>query len=394
MQLKILHIANYYFSSKVYKNLISELDKIGVQQTVYAAFAGQHVVDEHPPHLEIPASRIIYRPILNIYTRLNYGHKVKKITADILEHIAGEKFDVLHAHTLFSDGRAAYNLHKKFGTPYIVAIRNTDLNFFFRFFLHLRSQARDTLLSAQKIIFISEAYRRRLLAHPYFTNYRDELEAKCIVIPNGIDAYWLNNAVAAPRKSIHDPARLLYVGKINKGKNLLKLIKIVEKLNDDDTKCMLHIAGTGSGKYYRTVTSMIKKHPEFLVYHGAIADKASLLSLYREADLFVMPSRKETFGLVYVEALSQGIPVIYTQNEGIDGFFPPETGESVNCYSEYDIRNKIHKILKNNNMYRFEPQKITQAFRWSRIAEQYRSIYQSVSLNIVPVIQSHNSTNC
>ena len=379
MQFKILHIANYYIGAKVYKNLVSALDQIGVEQTVYTAFAGQHLVGANLPQLEAPTSKIIYRPILNTYTRLNYKHKTKKITADILKHIAGEKFDVLHAHTLFSDGRIAYNLYKQFGTPYIVTIRNTDLNFFFRYFLHLRSQARVTLLSAKRIIFISEAYKKRLLAHPYFSDYRNELAAKSIVVPNGVDEYWLHNTITTPCRTLHNPARLLYAGKITKGKNLVKLINVVRKLNIRGVKCILHIAGTGSGKYYQVATDLIKKHPELLVYHGAVTDKSVLLSLYRKSDLFVMPSRKETFGLVYVEALSQGIPVIYTKNEGIDGFFPPETGEGVHCNDDRNIYNTIRKILENYINYSFDPKKIVSPFNWQTIAEKYASIYDLIS---------------
>lgn len=378
--MNVLHIANYYIGAKVYKNLTSALDKTGLQQTIYTAFAGRLLVGANQPQLEIPDSKIVYRPILNTYTRLIYGYKVKKITADILKYTASEKFDCIHAHTLFSDGRIAYNLHKQFGTPYIVTIRNTDLNFFFRYFLHLRSEARQTLLCAEKIIFISEAYRKRMIAHPYFSNCREELAAKSIVIPNGIDSYWLKNTIDKSRQVMQKPARLLYVGKISKGKNLLKLIKIVISLNKADTKCILHIAGSGSGKYYKEVTDWIKKHPDLLVYHGAITERAVLLSLYRNSDLFVMPSRKETFGLVYVEALSQGIPVIYTKNEGIDGFFPSETGEGVNCNDDKDIYVKIRKILENYSNYAFEPQKITGIFNWNKLAERYCDIYNEVTL--------------
>lgn len=382
MQPKILHIANYYIGAKVYKNLVSALDQKSIEQTIYTAFIGKNLIGANLPHLEVPNSKIIYRPILNIYTRLNYIYKANKITVDILKQISDEKFDVLHAHTLFSDGRIAYNLHKRLGVPYIVAIRNTDLNFFFHYFLHLRRQARNTLLSAQKIIFISEAYRKRLLNHPYFSDCRDELAQKSIVIPNGIDAYWLNNAVTSSHHAPQTPPRLLYVGKISKGKNLLNLIKVIIRLNINRTPCVLHIAGSGSGKYYQTVTDLIQKYPELLVYHGAITEKARLLSLYRQSDLFVMPSRKETFGLVYVEALSQGIPVIYTRNEGIDGFFPGETGEAVNCDDTHDIETKIKKILENYTAYHFEPQKVIYSFNWNSIAEKYQDIYKSVSASV------------
>jgi glycosyltransferase involved in cell wall biosynthesis len=49
--------------------------------------------------------------------------------------------------------------------------------------------------------------------------------------------------------------------------------------------------------------------------------KEKLLNNYRNSDIFIMPSYNETFGLVYIEAMSQGLPIIYTQNEGVDGYF-------------------------------------------------------------------------
>ena len=49
--------------------------------------------------------------------------------------------------------------------------------------------------------------------------------------------------------------------------------------------------------------------------------KDELLKEYRLNDIFVMPSKTETFGLVYAEAMSQGMPIIYTKNQGFDGQF-------------------------------------------------------------------------
>lgn len=375
--MKVLHIANYYIGAKVYKNLSGALDKIGVQQVIYTAFAGRHLVGSNKVDFFTNGSRLVYRPILNLYTRLNYVYKTKKITADIEPYIQNENFEIIHAHTLFSDGRTAFNLKKKYGIPYIVTIRNTDLNFFFKYFVHLRKQAKETLISAEKIIFISEAYRKRMFAHHYFADHKEEFFQKSIVIPNGIEDFWLKNIAA--KHDLHIPSRLLFVGKFSKGKNLSKLCDIVLQLNRNGMKTILHVAGGGEGSVYNEILSKLKKHPEIFNYHGNISDKSALMDLYRASDLFVMPSKSETFGLVYVEALSQGIPVVFTKNEGIDGFFADTIGEAVDCNNDKDIYNKILKILNNYNHYSFNPADITSVFNWNLIAQKYLTIYKSAN---------------
>ena len=61
-----------------------------------------------------------------------------------------------------------------------------------------------------------------------------------------------------------------------------------------------------------------------------------------------MASLKETFGLVYFEAMSQGTPVIFTEGQGIDGYFPPGfIGYPVNSSDLNDAKKKVDLILKN-----------------------------------------------
>ena len=68
----------------------------------------------------------------------------------------------------------------------------------------------------------------------------------------------------------------------------------------------------------------------------------NFIKYFIESDIFVMPSRYETFGLVYVEALSQGLPVIYTRGQGFDGQIPDgEVGYSVKCNDVNEIAEKL-----------------------------------------------------
>jgi len=369
-----LHIANYYTGSKVYRNLFSALDKSGVLQTVYTAFRGSG----RPNDMEFgqPGSKIWYRPILSLYTRIHYTYKSALITKDIRRHVNVGDISLIHAHTWYSDGRSANVLARLYGKPYLVTIRNTDINIFFKYFIHLRKRAKEVLLEAKAIIFISHAYKERLLSHPYFAGCRAELEAKSRVIPNGIEEYWLGNIWSGPRK-LNDVPQLLYVGDFRKGKKVMQLIRIVKEMNEKGTACHLHIVGAG-GKEHQEVVQAAGKQPELFSYHGKVTEKEALRDLYRGADIFVMASKGETFGLVYVEALSQGLPVVYTRNEGIDGYFPANTGEAVNANDRNEIAAKIKKIIDHYSEYDFTSSEIVKPFSWTEIGKNYQELYQSI----------------
>src|SRR5690606_9754782 len=113
--------------------------------------------------------------------------------------------------------------------------------------------------------------------------------------------------------------KLLYVGKFNKGKNIIALQNAVISINKSKAhKVTLHLVG-GGGNREKQVLDIAKKNPKYFRVHGVIGDKKALQNIYKYCHVFTMPSRKETFGLVYIEALLQGLPILFTRDEGIDG---------------------------------------------------------------------------
>jgi glycosyltransferase involved in cell wall biosynthesis len=95
-----------------------------------------------------------------------------------------------------------------------------------------------------------------------------------------------------------------------------------------------------------------------------------------------MPSVTETFGLVYPEAMSQGLPVIYTSGQGFDGQFQDgQVGFAVNCYDAEEIAEKIIKIVANYQELSENAVKNAKKFRWSDINQKYMNIYQEIQSN-------------
>ena len=109
-------------------------------------------------------------------------------------------------------------------------------------------------------------------------------------------------------------------------------------------------------------------------------DKVELIHIYRENDIFVMPSHTESFGLVYAEAMSQGLPVIYTKGQGFDGQFPEgEVGYSVNPHSPEDIANKIVYAMQNYEALNVNCREKYKKFHWDRIVKEYETIYSEIA---------------
>ena len=64
--------------------------------------------------------------------------------------------------------------------------------------------------------------------------------------------------------------------------------------------------------------------------------------------MFLLPSLEETFGRVYVEAMTQGLPVIYTKNQGFDGNFEDGVvGYAIDSQNPQEIANRVIDIVNN-----------------------------------------------
>lgn len=372
----ILHITNDYSGSTVYKNLVKNLDDLHVEQIVYTPVREAARLDKNKIDLKSTHSQIIYSYILSKYTdRIFYQRKIKKIVRDIERKIDLTKVTFIHAHTWYSDGGVAYELHKKYKIPFIVAVRNTDLNVFLKYFLHERSYGREILLAADRIITISAVYKNRMSDDKRLAPIILEMKNKITVIPNGVDPYWIDSKVSV-RKQIEnkDVIQLLYIGKFDKGKNVVNLVNAVKNLNKNSTNNFVLTLIGGKGNDEKRVLSAIKDQSCFN-YVGRVDDLTEIKRYFQKSDIFTMPSKAETFGLVYMEALLQGLPILYTKNEGIDGLYEDLIGEKVEDTSVREIESKIQLLHSNYNHYNFSIEKFSKNHDWKRIAEVYRQLY-------------------
>ncbi len=303
---------------------------------------------------------------------------MSKILNDIKNKVDFKNIDLVHADFLFSMGGVARKIMKERGINYIVNVQNVDLNIFFKYMFFLRKTGLDIMQGAKKIIFVSPAYKEFVI-NKYIPNQLKEcINQKSIIIPFGINPYWLQNKFNKPKLKIIKKINLIYIGEFTKNKNVHISIKVARRLKELGFEVKFVIVG-GNGEYEYKIRNLAKKNKDIIDIYERIEERKKLMNMYRKSDIFIMPSRYESFGLVYGEAMSQGVPVIYTKGQGIDGYFMDgKVGYSVNPKDINDIVEKIEMIIYDYNRISKNCYNLVEKFSWDDIAEKYNNIYKSI----------------
>lgn len=365
--MRILHINCNYIGTTLHQLMVENLDGLGYVNKVF--------VPTYNKELSVitPNSNVCVSECFKKWDRLFFDYKQMKIVHGLENSIDTKDYDIVHAYTLFTDGNCARIISKKNNIPYVVAVRNTDVNSFFRFMPHLRRRGIKIMRDASAIFFLSEAYRRQVFEQYVPKKYHVELQKKTYIIPNGIDDFWFGNP-PTKEKALADQIKIIYAGRIDKNKNIPTTQKAMEILRKKGYDIALTVVGkVEDEKEY----SLIKKDTHTTCIPAQ--PKEELLKLYREHNIFVMPSYTESFGLVYAEAMSQGLPVLYSKGQGFDGQFPEgEVGYHADAYSPEDVADAMENIIMNYQRLTKSTVDFARKFRWSEIINCYDEIYSRV----------------
>lgn len=375
--MKILHISNGYADSKVHSNLTRALDDLGIEQTVYCPVREDSLLGKN--QFNGKEIRFVYSNCIKPWYKYVYQLKRWMLFRDLIRKIDVNNIDLIHAASLFSDGGIALKVHMRFGKPYIVAVRNTDINLYIKRLKHTHSIGRHIVENANKIIFISKGELDEFCHSDFAKPILNKIKDKLVFLPNGVESFWHQNITNEQRNG----KDVLYIGDFTPNKNVVRLAEAVLQLKREkgfnDLRLII-IGGEKKGIAWKNdgkTQQMIDEHPETITSLGRIYEKERLLEVMRSSSIFAMPSIHETFGLVYIEALSQNLPVLYTKGQGIDGIFDSSVGIGVNALSVDNIREAIKTLLTNHGNYGNQKVDFSE-FDWKRIAEKYITIYKEI----------------
>lgn len=176
--------------------------------------------------------------------------------------------------------------------------------------------------------------------------------------------------------------RLLYVGKIEARRNVYFLAELFERLLAKKDHLELVIVGSGEPDYVKPFLERIKKWTdEGRIRYIPKATQKELAPVYRNANLFVFPSNYEIFGMVLLEALYFGLPVVSSQNGGASVLL--RNGENGYMLEGFDLsvwEEKILQIAGNRELY--EKMKkdaydtVEKHFLWDKLADRFLAGYE------------------
>lgn len=175
---------------------------------------------------------------------------------------------------------------------------------------------------------------RRLDGIHYFTeSYRETSKVprkNDLVLPNGVEGFTVNDNTPGPSGR----AKFLSVGRLEPSKGIPEMLDAFERVTLRDIE--LHICGVGS---LSEVVQEKAQLDERITYHGYVSED-DLHYLYEGCDFFIFPTHGETFGLVPLEALNQGLYVLASSDLLNKG--------TVEIYQQFE-RNNLMTLIKPNS---------------------------------------------
>lgn len=178
-------------------------------------------------------------------------------------------------------------------------------------------------------------------------------------------------------EAMKDHKNLLYIGSIIKRKNIELLIRTFNQFANqrEYSKVQLIIIGTGSVKYKSYCQSLIDDSLKGRVLWFDHIDNAQAKFVYEAADIFLLPSVKEIFGMVLLEAMYFGLPVVSSNSAGAETLIKNgNNGYIVSKFNEQYWSTTIKKILDNTVLAKkvgdTAHNTIVKHFMWDNIAKR------------------------
>jgi glycosyltransferase involved in cell wall biosynthesis len=270
------------------------------------------------------------------------------LTARVLNAaIKKHGIDVIETSSYFS--LCYFQLYKRTSAPIAVRVSTTFtqiMNDHYPF----KSRGMD-LIARMEIAFIKKS--KHLITHAQ--NHALELEqlfginhSRFQIIPHGV-----NLPVATPVKTVKvGPVQVLFVGRLEYRKGidvLLAAIPLVLKINPD-VQFNIIGADTGNGYQNRFIADTDPAILQKVTFSGKV-DNEQLQQVYRDCDIFVAPSRYESFGLIFIEAMSYGKPVIGCDAGGMPEIITDNyNGLFALTGDAQSLADKLTQLIGNNNL--------------------------------------------
>lgn len=278
-----------------------------------------------------------------------------------------ERFDICLVFFGIPSGVLGYYLKKKYKLPYVIRFGGGDIpgfqDRFTKVYKIIAPAIKSIWKNAEARIANSEGLKE--MAYRFCDKYPFS------VIPNGVDVrtYYPSNGEKADGTFI-----ILFVSRLIERKGLQFIVPEIRRIIKSTSK-EVHFYIVGDGPYRQELEQMVAQYKvdKYVTFLGH-KDKNEIVPCYRQADLFILPSKKEGMPNVVLEAMACGLPIIMTPCEGskelISGNGAVTEIESfVDCMIQYINDDKMRDHAANVSRQRAE-----EIFSWENTVKAYEEL--------------------
>jgi glycosyltransferase involved in cell wall biosynthesis len=287
-----------------------------------------------------------------------------------VRHLRHEGFkpDLIHAH-IYVAGLVAILLGKRYRIPVIISEHASD---YFRNKIRLieKMRTRYAFRQADLVCPVSESLRQMLEMRG--------IQAKFRVVPNLVDTSYFTTAENPVR--LDNRKRLLFVGNMLPLKGLPYLLQALQrlKMNGRDD-FVLDVVGQGPHRSeYETLADTLGLSAH-VAFHGS-QPREAVARFMRACDFFVLPTLYETFGIVVIEALASGKPVIASHTSGPREILNEKLGILVPPQDSAALASAIDHML--DHFQEYDPAALHayahEHYGHEAVLNQWTAIYQSL----------------
>jgi glycosyltransferase involved in cell wall biosynthesis len=286
------------------------------------------------------------------------------------------KFNLIHAHEVYPSGFAAVLLGKMLRKKVIITVHTGDFRHKMLHPLSRRYLSLYALHNCFLCIFVSDAQRKEVVLH---TGNKIKYE----VIPNGVSHRFIpahHSTSESNSHPKHKPALILFVGHLVKEKGVQYLLDALKHLVENNWNNFESII-IGDGALKKKLVNKseelgISSKVQFL---GGQTHE-DVLKWINKCDLLVLPSIRESFGVVIIEAMACGKPVVATRCGGPEEIVTEETGILVPPQNHVALADGIKFTIENIEKY--DPERISAIayadYNLNQIGKQIVDVYHSI----------------
>lgn len=281
--------------------------------------------------------------------KLNLLKKYSKWALTFLFHLLfkGNRTSVVHAHYVFPSGWLAKWYKRLFGARFIVTAHGGDIDKMVRKNNRIFTMTTSILQDADHVIAVGQELFETL--ENDFRVPREKLSL--INMGVNLDVFKPIHKADARRNCgiSEDKTPLLFVGNIIEQKGLNELVEAFSLLKSDHSAYELYVIGSEKDQAYtrRLKEDIYKRGLEDSIHFLGTKSQAEVAEWMAAAEVFVLPSHIEGFGLVALEAMACGTPVVGTNVGGLKYLLNQGNGMLVEVNNADSLRVAIHAVLES-----------------------------------------------